>query len=127
MKVLHGKYFLLWSQNYWQKMWNEAMKLKVSSISEEIVLSLRTCRKLHQERFLELEEIMTHTNLSVVWIEVPTHLNAYASIHIFITLFTCISTCFQLCICVLKCTQEPCITLSMFLLIYIYISHQPVK
>lgn len=32
-----------------------------------------------------LKELMEHTDFSALWIEVPTHLNAYASIHIFIT------------------------------------------
>jgi len=48
-------------------MLNIAMKLKVSSISEEFVLCLRICRQVQEQRFLEFNEKSGNTEIPLLF------------------------------------------------------------
>lgn len=97
---LTWKIFWLWSQNYWQKMWNIAMKLKVSSISEEIVLCLRTCRQVQEERLLEFRGNHDTYRFFCCLNRGANSFECICFHPYFYHLFACIGTHFQLCICV---------------------------
>lgn len=97
---LTWKIFLREAQNYWQKMWNVAMKLKVSGISEEIVLCLRTCRQVQEERFLEFRGNHDTYRFLCCLNRGAKSFECICFHPYFYHLFACIGTHFRLCICV---------------------------